>query len=130
MRGIRITQKGSFKHMEDFLERSRRIDQLTKLILEKYGEIGLIELKNATPVRTGLTASSWYYEVKSTKKGYEIHWCNRNIQNGINVALIVALGHGTATGGYVPPNDYITPALREVFEKIADDMWKEVTSIE
>lgn len=128
MGAIKVEQKGNFEHMENFLGRAKRLNSATKQILEKYGQIGVYELSKATPVRTGLTAASWYYEIESTKEGYKIHWANSNIQNGINVALIIQLGHGTSRGGYVPPNDYINPALREVFDKLAIDVWREVTT--
>jgi hypothetical protein len=37
-------------------------------------------------------------------------------------------GYGTGTGGYVAGQDYINPAIRPVFDRIADKVWKAVTS--
>lgn len=127
MGAVKVVHKGNFDNLEKFLGRTRRVNDFTNPILRKYGEIGVEELRKATPIRTGLTASSWYYEITKVKNGYEIHWCNSNIQNGINIAVLIALGHGTKSGGYVAPNDYINPALREVFDKLAINVWREVT---
>lgn len=127
MGALKVTTSGEFGNLEAFLGKAKRLNERTKAILEKYGQIGVNELSAATPVRTGLTAASWYYTIESTKDGYVINWSNSNIQNGINVALIIQLGHGTKTGGYVPPNDYINPALRDIFDKIAIDVWREVS---
>lgn len=128
MGAIKVVQKGNFDHIEHFLGNAKRLKSSTKEILERYGQAGVDALMAATPIRTGLTASSWYYEIETTKKGYEIHWCNSNIQNGINVALIIQLGHATSRGNWVAPNDYINPALKEVFDKLAIDVWREVTN--
>lgn len=127
MGALKVTTKGDFEHMEIFLGKAKRLNERTKNILEKYGQIGVDELSAATPIRTGLTAASWYYTIEKSKDGYVINWSNSNIQNGINVALIIQLGHGTSKGGYVPPNDYINPALKDIFDKIAIDVWKEVS---
>lgn len=128
MASVKVRHKGNFNNIERFLGRAANLDTITKSILKKYGEIGVEELRKATPIDTGLTASSWYYDIEKVKTGWTIRWCNQNIQNGINIALFITLGHGTGTGGYVPPNDYINPALREVFDKLALDVWREVTN--
>lgn len=127
MGAIRVTTKGNFENLERFIGRAKRLDSRTRAILEKYGQIGVDELAAATPVATGLTASSWDYTIEKVKEGYTINWTNSNIQNGINVALIIQLGHATKSGGYVPPNDYINPALRDIFDQLAIDAWREVS---
>lgn len=127
MGAFKVTTSGDFKNMDAFLGKAKRLNKDVKYILEKYGQIGVDELSKATPVRTGLTASSWYYTIETDKDGYVINWSNSNIQNGINVALIIQLGHGTKSGGYVPPNDYINPALKDIFDQIAIDVWREVS---
>ena len=97
--------------------------------LDKYGRMGVEALSKATPVDTGLTASSWYYEIESTDKETSITFYNSNIQNGIPIAIILQYGHGTGTGGWVEGRDYINPALRSVFDEIAEKAWKEVTEV-
>ena len=97
-------------------------------ILEHYGQVGADALARATPVRTALAASSWTYKVSQNGSGYTITWSNNNIENGFPVAIMLQYGHGTGTGGYVQGIDYINPALKPVFDKIIDDIWKAVQS--
>ena len=99
-----------------------------KGILDKYGHAGVSALAGATPMESGKTANSWTYEIE-TKGGYStITFLNTNVNNGVNIALILQYGHGTGTGGWVEGRDYINPAIRPVFDKLADDAWKEITS--
>lgn len=125
--GIKVTTKGDFRNMERFLNNAKKMDSHILSTLERYGQIGVDMLSAATPVDTGLAASSWYYEIEENKKGYILHWCNSDIENGINVALLIQLGHGTKSGGYVPPVDYINPALRDIFDQLELEVWREVT---
>ncbi|WP_448580965.1 hypothetical protein, partial [Staphylococcus aureus] len=85
-------------------------------------------LSKATPVDTGLTASSWYYEIQRTDTTVSIYFMNSHRNKGVPIALILQYGHGTGTGGYVEGRDYINPALQPVFDKMCDELWKEVTS--
>lgn len=89
-------------------------------------EDGAIALSRATPIDTGKTAESWSYEIKTTTKGMVVYWTNSNIVNGFNVAIGLQYGHGTKNGGYVRGLDYINPAIRPIFEEIADKIWTEV----
>ena len=84
-------------------------------------------LASATPVDTGLTASSWYYEISNKNGSAMISFHNSNVQNGVPIAIILQYGHGTRNGGWVEGRDYINPAIRPIFDRIADDAWKEVT---
>lgn len=122
---INIKQRGSFKKTEEFLKKSFGRNYLS--ILERYAQQGVSELSAATPVRTGLTANSWTYDIIQNKSSISVVWKNSNVQNGINIALILQLGHGTRNGGYVEGIDYINPALKPIFDKMADAAWKEVT---
>lgn len=123
--GIRIKHKGNFDKTMSFLKKASKFDPMP--ILERYGEIGVEELRNATPVDSGLTAASWYYEIEKTKDTYTIHWANRNVVDGVNIAILLQYGHATKSGTYVQPNDFITPAIKEVFDRLAIQVWKEVT---
>jgi len=105
-----------------------RVKEIAHLsILDKYGKIGVEALANATPVDTGETASSWNYSIEHGKNGASLTWNNSNINNGVPIAIIIQYGHGTRGGGYVQGRDYINPAMRPVFDEIADRVWKEVT---
>lgn len=123
---ISFRQKGDLKKTEKFLKKAFGRDYLG--ILEKYAQQGVANLSAATPIDTGLTASSWEYEIIQNKNGYSIVWNNLNIQKGVNIAIILQMGHGTRNGGYVVGVDYVNPALKPIFEKMADAAWKEVTS--
>lgn len=123
---IVFKQKGDFKKTMRFLEHAEKMDFTS--ILKQYGDKGITALNTYTPVDSGLTASSWFYEISRTRKGYCISFNNSNIQNGVPIALIIQFGHGTGTGGYVQGIDYINPALRPVFEQLANLAWEEVTN--
>lgn len=96
-------------------------------VLKKFGDEGVNALASATPMDSGKTAGSWRYEIEKNRDGWSIYWVNDNINDGVNIAVILQYGHGTGTGGYVRGIDYINPAIRPVFDKIADDAWNEVT---
>lgn len=121
---IKISHKGNFNNTEKFLKKISTADFMRNL--EKYGEMGVQALASATPMDSGLTASSWSYEIEKSSSSYTIHWVNNNINDGVNIAIILQYGHGTGTGGYVQGRDYINPALRPVFDEIAESAWKEV----
>lgn len=122
---IRFRQKGDFSKLTSFLERAENFIHLGNL--DKYGREGVAALASATPVDSGITASSWYYEIVHNKNSVSIRYNNSNIQNGVPIAIILQLGHGTGTGGWVEGRDYINPAIQPIFDKIADNAWREVT---
>lgn len=122
---IQLTQKGDFGGIEAFLKRP--VKPTLKKYLEKYAKAGLDALKAATPKDTGLTSESWYYEIVCEKDRSEIRYCNSNIQNGVPIAVILQNGHATGNGGWVQGIDYIDPAIRPIFEKIAKEAWEEVS---
>lgn len=123
---IVVTQHGDLKKTEKFLKKLESGDY-TK-ILSKYGERGVQALSSATPKETGKTAASWTYDIIVSNGVYEIVFSNTNINKGVNIAIILQYGHGTGTGGYVTGIDYINPAIKPVFEEMANAAWKEVNS--
>ena len=122
---ISFRQKGDFSKLTKFLERKKKLTIVE--VLERYGQEGVAALASATPVETGKTASSWFYEIKRDSGSTTISFHNSNIQNGVPIAIILQYGHGTGTGGWVEGRDYINPAIRPVFDKLANDAWREVT---
>lgn len=123
---LTFRQKGDFSKLTKYLV---KLDNAVKFKdLDKYGQEGVAALMSATPVDTGLTANSWYYEIKRSKGLASITFYNSNVQNGIPIAIILQYGHGTGTGGWVQGRDYINPAIQPIFDKIAENAWKEVTS--
>jgi hypothetical protein len=95
-------------------------------VLDRYGRIGVDRLASATPIETGLTAHSWGYQVEHKSDYSAISWFNTHTHNGVNIAVILQYGHGTGTGGWVEGRDYINPAIQPVFDKMVEDIWKEV----
>lgn len=118
---------GKFKKTNSFLERCLEFIRLGRL--DYYGKIGVAALAETTPKDTGLLASSWHYKIERRKGVASLIFYNTDIENGKNVALLVYYGHGTKRGIYVPPNDYITPAMVPVFIQIAEDMRKEIEAL-
>ena len=122
---IKIIHRGNFNNTERFLKRNKKIRIME--ILNAYGQIGVEALSLNTPVDSGDTANSWSYEIVEDREGYRIYWRNSNVNKGIPIVILIQYGHGTGTGGYVQGRDFINPALRPVFDDIADEAWKEVT---
>ena len=123
---ISVSSRGGFSKTEAFLRRAR---DLRIQILRRYGEEGVRALSLATPKDTGETASSWYYQIKEDKTSTTIEWLNHHVEDGVPIAVILQYGHGTNGGGYVEGIDYINPAMRPLFEEIANSVWKEVSRI-
>ena len=124
---ITFRQKGDFSKLTRYLERVKEV--IRRGDLGKYGRAGVAALASATPIDTGLTASSWYYEIEHANGSAVISFHNSNIQNGVPIAIILQYGHGTGTGGWVEGRDYINPAIRPIFDAIANDAWREVTRL-
>lgn len=124
---FKINTSGSFENTDKFFKKMARNDNLLK-ILGRYGQVGVDALSASTPLESGLTADSWTYEVKNNRGIYSIAWLNTNMADGVPVAILLQYGHGTGTGGYVQGIDFINPSMRPIFDKIADDAWKAVTS--
>lgn len=122
---ITFTSKGDFRKTERFLERIKEFAKISNL--DQYGREGVEALKAATPVDTGKTADCWNYKIEHKNGSSSIVWTNSNVNNGVPIAIILQYGHGTGWGGYVTGIDYINPAMKPVFENIANKVWREVT---
>lgn len=125
---VQVTQKGNWRKTYKFLEAIRQKRMYS--ILNAYGEKGVSLLSAATPVRTGATAAAWYYTITMSDSEVGIEWHNNRMANDgrTPVAILIQMGHGTRNGGYVPPKDFINPAMKPLFDEIADAVWKVVTS--
>lgn len=123
----------SFTSVGDWGKTEKYLNALLKLdimgVLHSAGEKGVAALQTNTPIESGLAASSWRYKVKKTSNGYELTWYNSNIENGFPVAIMLQLGYATGTGGYVHGVDYINPAVRPIFDEIADRVSKAVRTL-
>lgn len=121
---ITFKQEGDFKNLEKFLKRCNTVN--IGQLLDKYGKEGVSVLASNTPVDTGETANSWDYEIVQNGSKWSIYWTNSNVVDGTVVAVIIQYGHGTKNGGYVEGRDYINPVMKPLFDKIANEAWKEV----
>lgn len=123
----------SFRHKGNFSKTTRYFEKVKKgarlSILEKYGREGVAALASATPVESGATAAAWYYEIERSGDSAKITFLNSNINKGVAIAIILQYGHGTGTGGWVEGRDYINPAIQPIFDRLANDAWKEVTTV-
>ena len=124
---ITFKHKGDFSNLTRFLERAKEAVHMGDL--DKYGRAGVEALANATPIDSGETANSWYYEITNSNGSAKITFNNSNIQNGVPIAIILQYGHGTGTGGWVEGRDYINPAIQPIFDEIANNAWREVTKL-
>ena len=124
---IEFRQKGDFSKLNRYFERLKETANVG--VLDKYGRSGVAALSSATPVNTGKTASSWYYDIKRQNGSVSIEFNNSNFNKGVPIAIILQYGHGTGNGGWIQGRDYINPAIQPIFDQIANDAWKEVTKI-
>ena len=125
---MRIESIGNFAKTTKFLTTIKRGERLRKI--DAYCKKGVEALALATPVDSGKTAESWSYEILTSPYGTVIVWTNSNVIDGFPVAIGLQYGHGTGGSrnhGYVVGRDYINPALRPIFDEIAEDVWREVT---
>lgn len=123
---ISFTSKGDFSKTIKFLNKVKNVK--INDILSKYGAIGVNALSQATPKDSGVTSRSWNYKIEVNNDNASIVWYNTNVVKGVNIAVILQYGHGTRNGGWVEGRDYINPAMKPIFDKIADQVWKEVTN--
>ena len=127
MQVIAFKQKGDFSKLNGFFEKIKEVVKMGDL--NKYGRAGVEALASATPKESGKTADSWYYTIEHEDGRASINFLNSNINDGVPIAIILQYGHGTGTGGWVEGRDYINPSVQPLFDKIADDAWKEVTRL-
>ena len=123
--GIYFSTSGDWSKTEKLLKRTAK-DSVDLNVLRQYGELGIQRLASYTPRETGETAEAWYYEISRNQNNkYTITFKNRNRVNGVPIAIILQYGHATRNGGWVEGRDYINPALRPIFDNMADKVWKE-----
>lgn len=123
---ISLSSDGSFDKTERFLHAMQKLN--VKKVIDAAAQRGVIALSKATPKESGLAANSWNYVITQSKGFVSIGWTNSDVENGYPVAIMIQYGHGTGTGGWIQGIDYINPAMRPVFDEIAETIWKAVTS--
>lgn len=120
---ISFVQRGDLIKTTAFLKRCKKLKYFD---LDKFGRQGVEALSKSTPVDTGLTADSWYYKITQDENEVVIGWYNSNVKDNVPIAIILQYGHVTGTGGYVKGIDYINPSIRPIFDRILENVWKEV----
>jgi hypothetical protein len=123
---ISFRQKGDFSKTMGFLKKAKAFRFSD---LDRYGREGVAALASGTPVQSDQTANSWYYEIENREGSVAITFHNSNIQNGVLIAIILQYGHGTGTGGWVEGRDYINPTIQPLFDRMANEAWREVTKL-
>jgi len=124
---VTIHTAGSFKHSFAFLEKFHHSKIPSEL--KGFGRRGVDALRSTTPIESGETAQAWDFEIVDRGHGsWTIYWTNSHIEDDVPIAVILQFGHGTGTGGWVEGRDYINPALVHIFDDIAEQAWKVVTS--
>lgn len=121
---ITFKSKGNFEKTTLFFKRIQAKRLQRDLIY--FAEKGLSVLEKSTPIDTGETASSWYYEITNTKSGIKIVWKNSNLTDGTPVAVLIQYGHVTRNGGYYPGVDYINPAIKPIADEVSEYIRKEL----
>ena len=124
---IKFNQTGDFSKTLKFLGTASKGIRLKDL--DRYGKEGVTALSHATPVDSGATAAAWTYKITNEQGKTTISWHNSNVVNGTSIAVILQYGHGTNNGGFVAGRDYINPAMRPIFDNMAESAWKEVTKL-
>lgn len=122
---VGISSAGDWSRTTAWLNRAGK--KVPRASLNRIGAQGDKALAAGTPVDTGATAAGWSHKVVGTSSGAELYWYN-NARPGlsVNIALLLNYGHGTGTGGYVPPFNYIRPAITRVLDGSLDSIFKEM----
>ena len=121
---ISFKSHGDLKKTSEYFKKAKEIAK--RIDFDKYGQAGVDALQAATPRDTGLTALSWYYQIRKNRDRISIEFYNSNVNQGVPIAIILQYGHGTLGGGYVAGRDYINPVIRHIFDDLANNAWKEV----
>lgn len=123
---ISIKVSGNFDNTLDWLDKLSKKKDIYSII-DKHAKNGVAALSSATPVNTGVTASSWGYDIIQKDDNYQLVFKNSNVSDGIPVVILIRYGHATKNGGYISGNDFLSPVVNDIFNDMAESIWKEVT---
>lgn len=121
---ITFKNKGNFQKLDDYFKKSIKITKIKKINIVAEECIRL--LSEATPKDTGLTATSWKYEIKDEKNKKVLSILNTNVIDDVNIAFLLDIGHVTSNGFWIEGRHYIEPAVRDAYNKILNNTWKEL----
>lgn len=119
---IRFKTWGSYRGIKRQLKVMKDIDVTP--ILDKYGRIGVERLKDATPVRTGLTRDSWNYRLDSSKKGKRLIFYNTNREDDMTAPVVILLIHGhiSVEGTWIEGHDFVSDIIEELCNEIKEEI--------
>jgi hypothetical protein len=123
---ISVSTSGSYTKTRAYLQKLARGNFFQGL--DRLAQEGANALASATPVDSGLAAHGWTYRIEKSAASCTISWLNTDVESGFPVAIMLQYGYATGTGGYVAGRDYINPAMRPIFDRIQNEVWKVVTS--
>ena len=126
---VTSSSKGLNRMLERLTKIERNIDSTLVSELTPVKDKGVKQLKDATPVDSGKTRESWDGSVEKVAKGLEIIFSNSNkTKTNIPIPILIRNGHVTGTGGYVPPNDFMTPVIKSIVKESSEKVKKVMTS--
>ena len=126
---IKYDSGQDFKKTDKYFKDLKRVRNKTNSRLDDVMQECIAQLKSVTPTDTGLTADSWYYIVEKVKNNVSIQICNKNVNDGVNIALILQFGHLTSNNYWIEGIDYIDPVVRQAYYDILNKAWKEIEKL-
>ena len=117
---ISFSQKGDFKNTEKYFNSLLEKDYLK--ILDTYGKRGVDALMAATPVDSGLAASSWGYAIEQDNGQTKLIWTNSDIEGGYNIVILIDRGHATKSGSWVPGLHFIDETISPIIAELAREV--------
>lgn len=122
---ISTSSSGGFDNITKWLKDVQ--NATPKNAFNKLGMEGVDGLRRNTPADTGETASMWDFKIVEGQGSSELVFINTaHSHTDVNIAKLIRLGYVNGTGGYVPPRDYITPAMSRVYSIAGDMIMKEL----
>lgn len=122
---LTVEDSGSFDNIEKWLRKATKITP--ESTLKGTAQRTVANLETGTPRDTGLTAGSWGYKIIPIGRGTELSFTNNSFGGGTyNIIQGMRYGHGTGTGGYIPPNDFVSPIVEELLNGYIRVFVKEV----
>lgn len=120
MKGVYFTHKGDFSKTEEYFKSLMRKDYLK--IIEAYGQRGVDALMAATPVDSGLAASSWGYSIEQENGQTKLIWTNSDVEGGYNIVILIDRGHATKSGSWVPGLHFIDEAISPIIAELVREV--------
>jgi len=122
--GVKI--KGDFRKSLEVLNKYYRIDGRRNLT--RASERLVDALRDNTPVDSGETKDSWGYKVRIGDNGNLVSEITNSAHadeiagRAAPVPMLLEYGHGTGTGGYVPPTHFVSRTMDDMHDETINDI--------